>query len=163
MKTTYWFFVFFSLVAPNPCENSKGMDVGFLVDKTKSLGTANFMLLKGFLLEVTAALHIGRDATHVGMILFDKQPKVVSTFADKRLYSNDAVHQVISKIPVILGSPTYTDRALRAADRQLFTRKGGDRQKFPNILIVLTDGRTNEKSIPFSQVIPPLKVSDLHI
>lgn len=150
--------------APNPCENSKGMDVAFLVDKTKSLGAANFLLLKGFLLEVTAGLQIAPNATHVAIMLFAGQKikpnkHFKSTFADKKYYSNDAIHQAISEIPVVLGSPTFTDRAMKAADKHFFTEKGGDRPKFPNVLIVITDGLTNEKSEPFAGITASLKVS----
>ena len=148
----------FTPPAPDPCENSKGMDVAFVVDKTSSLGVTNFLLLKGFLLELIAAMHIGPDATHTGIITFNRKPKVLSSFADEKYYSNDAVHQKISGIPVVLGDRTFTDKALLAADRELFTEKGGDRPKFPNVLILLTDGRTNPKSKPFSEITPLLKV-----
>ena len=137
------------------------MDVAFLVDKTKSLGAANFLLLKGFLLELTAALKIGPDATHVGLILFANRPKILHTFADDRLYTNDAVDQAISRIPIVLNSPTFIDKGMIAADRQLFTEAGGDRPTFPNVLIVLTDGRTNDKSKPFAGITESLKVSGL--
>ena len=132
--------------------------MAFVVDKTSSLGVTNFLLLKGFLLELIAAMHIGPDATHTGIITFNRKPKVLSSFADEKYYSNDAVHQKISGIPVVLGDRTFTDKALLAADRELFTEKGGDRPKFPNVLILLTDGRTNPKSKPFSEITPLLKV-----
>ena len=135
--------------------------MAFLVDKTKSLGAANFLLLKGFLLELTAALNITRDATHVGLLMFANKPKILYTFADERLYTNDAVDQAISKIPIVLSSPTFTDKAMIAADRQLFTEEGGDRPTFPNVLIVLTDGRTNDKSKPFAGITKSLKVSGI--
>ena len=135
--------------------------MAFLVDKTKSLGAANFLLLKGFLLELAAALKIGPDATHVGLVMFANKPRVVHTFADEMLYTNEAVDAAISRIPIVLSSPTFTDKAMIAADRQLFTEAGGDRPTFPNVLIVLTDGRTNEKSKPFSTITESLKVSGL--
>lgn len=134
------------------------MDVALVIDKTKSLGVPNFLLLKGFLLELVDALHIGTDATHTGIITFNKKPKVLSTFANGKLYSNEAVHDFLEKISVVLGDRTFTDKALRAAEKQLFTEEGGDRPDFPNVLIVFTDGRTNPASKPFSEIIPPLKV-----
>ncbi|KAJ7394275.1 hypothetical protein OS493_000077 [Desmophyllum pertusum] len=143
---------------PDPCENSKGMDVAFVVDKTKSLGVMNFMLLKGFLLELIDALHIGPDATHTGIITFNKKPTVLSTFANDNLYNNDAVHQFVAEIPAVLGDRTFTDKALMAAANQLFTEEEGDRPEFPNVLILLTDGRTNVNSKPFSEIIPLLKI-----
>ena len=145
-------------IAPDPCENSKGMDVAFIVDKTKSLGVANFLLLKGFLLELAAAMNIGPNATHTAIMTFSKKPNVLSTFANTKLHSNEAVHQFISRIPVFLGGGTFTDKALMAAADKLFIEKAGDRLKYPNVLILLTDGRTNSKSKPFSEITPKLKV-----
>ena len=146
-------------LAPDPCENSKGMDVAFIVDKTKSLGVANFLLLKGFLLEVVDAMNIGPNATHTAIMTFSKKAKVLSTFADKQFYSSDAVHQLIDEMPITLGEGTFIDKALITANKTLFTEKGGDRPNYPNVLILFTDGMTNPKSQPLSQITPLLKVS----
>ena len=132
--------------------------MAFLVDKTSSLGVTNFLLLKGFLLQLISAMHIGPDATHTGIITFNKKPKVQTTFADEKFYSNVAVHQFIAQMSVVLGDRTFTDKALQAADNKLFTEGAGDRPKFPNVLILLTDGRTNPNSKPFAEITPSLKV-----
>lgn len=134
------------------------MDVAFIIDKTSSLGVPNFLLLRGFLLELVAALNIGPDATHTGIITFSRKPKVLSDFANSGLYSNEAVHDFLAKISVVLGDRTFTDKALMAAAGKLFTEEGGDRPDFPNVLIILTDGRTNPASKPFSTIIPLLEV-----
>ena len=83
---------------------------------------------------------------------------MVSTFADTQYYSAASVHHLIESIPETLGGRTYIDRALKKANAALFTEQGGDRPEFPNVLILLTDGRTNDKSEPFSSIIPSLKV-----
>ena len=65
------------------------------------------------------------------------------------------------KLPHIRGG-TRTDRALELAAEEFFGwDNSGDRPDKPNVLLVLTDGNTNEGSKPFSQVIPPLNVSYL--
>ena len=50
-------------------------------------------------------------------------------------------------------------RALEMAANKLFTVAGGDRNDKPNILIVLTDGKTNRGSKPYPEVLQPLQVS----
>lgn len=132
--------------------------MAFLVDKTSSVGVANFLLLKGFLRQLISAMHIGLNATHIGIITFNKKPKVQITFADEKFYSNEAVDEFIAKMSVVLGDRTFTDKALRAAEKKLFTEGAGDRPKFPNVLILSTDGRSNPKSQPFSEITPSLKV-----
>ncbi|KAL9968594.1 hypothetical protein ACROYT_G020703 [Oculina patagonica] len=148
---------------PNPCENSPGLDVAFVVDRTESIGLENFRLVKGFLLELCDALTIGPNATHTGYILFARKPNLLNTFADTQYYSGASVHQLITNIPEELGDRTYIDRALKKADDALFTVQGGDRPEFPNVLILLTDGRTNKNSEPFSSIIPSLEAKDVRI
>ena len=132
--------------------------MAFLVDKTESVGKENFELEKGFLMEVSNALTIGPDATHAAFILFAKDAEVLNTFAESEYYSNEKVQNLIEGIPVKLGSRTFIDRALKAADEQLYTVEGGDRPDFPNLLFLMTDGKTNPLSEPFSSVIPSLQV-----
>ncbi|PFX33735.1 Collagen alpha-6(VI) chain [Stylophora pistillata] len=148
---------------PDPCENSKGMDVAFVIDKTKSIGVPNFLLLKGFLLELVHGLDIGPEKTHTGVITFNRKPKVLSTFANEKLYSNKAVHDFITGISVVLGDHTFIDKALNTAAQKLFTEEGGDRPNFPNALILLTDGRSNSNSKPFSSIVPLLQEKNVHI
>ncbi|KAL9968596.1 hypothetical protein ACROYT_G020705 [Oculina patagonica] len=148
---------------PNPCANSSGLDVAFVVDRTNSIGLENFRLVKGFLLELADSLTIGPNATHTGYILFARNPNLLNTFADTRYHSGASVHQLITSIPEELGGRTYIDRALKKADDALFTVPGGDRPEFPNVLILLTDGRTNVNSEPFSSIIPSLEAKDVRI
>ena len=66
--------------------------------------------------------------------------------------------QNIGKLPHIQGG-TRTDRALELAAEDFFGwQETGDRPDVPNVLLVLTDGNTNEGSKPFSQVLTPLEV-----
>lgn len=136
------------------------MDVAFLVDKTKSIGVMNFMLLKGFLLQLIGAMHIGPDTTHAGVITFNRKPFILTPFilTDTWKYSNKAFHNHVLGISVNLGGRTFTDKALKIAAEKFFTEKGGDRPEFPDVLILFTDGRTNANSKPFSEIIPLLKV-----
>ena len=132
--------------------------MAFLVDKTESVGEENFKLEKGFLMEVSNALTIGPDATHTAFILFAKNAEVLNTFAASEYYSNENVQHLIEGIPVKLGKRTFIDRALKAAADELYTVEGGDRPAFPNLLILMTDGKTNPLSEPFSSILPSLQV-----
>ena len=149
-------------IAPDTCENSKGMDVAFIVDKTKSLRKPNFLLLKGFLLELIAAMDIGPNATHTAIMTFSRKPDILSNFANTKFYSNEAVYQLIANIPDNLGTGTFIDRALLAAEDKFFNEEKGDRPKYPNVLVLFTDGKTNSKSKKFSEITPKLKVRSKH-
>ena len=52
----------------------------------------------------------------------------------------------------------FIDRALKKANEELFTDRGGDRPEFPNVLILLSAGKTNPESKSFSATIPLLQV-----
>ena len=132
--------------------------MAFVVDRTGSVGVKNFELMKGFLLQLTDVLTIGPNGTHTGFVLFDKTAEELNTFADSEYYSGESVHHLVENIPNKLGKRTFIDRALMKADEALFTVEGGDRPVFPNVLVLLTDGRTNPDSEPFSGVISSLKV-----
>ena len=103
-------------------------------------------------------MDISPDTTHEAVITFDKKAKVLNTFGDNKYHSNEAMHLLIEGIDDSLGSPTRTDRALEAANDQLFTTEGGDRPDFPNSLVLFTDGRTSADSKPYDQIIPLLEV-----
>lgn len=70
----------------------------------------------------------------------------------------NSLKNAIKVLPHIQGG-TRTDRALELAGQDFFGwMETGDRPDIPNVLLVLTDGDTNEGSKPFPQVLPPLKV-----
>ena len=73
----------------------------------------------------------------------------------------NALKNKIGNLPHIQGG-TRTDRALELAGEDFFGWvESGDRPEKPNVLIVLTDGDTNEGSRPFPEVLPPLEVLTL--
>ena len=132
--------------------------MAFLVDRTNSVGMTNFRMLKGFLLQLSDAMPIGPDAAHVGYILFAKTPNLLNTFADTKYYSRENVHSLLTSIPDQLQGGTFIDKALIKANNSLFTPMGGDRPEAPNVLVLMTDGRTNKASRPFSEIVPSLRV-----
>lgn len=64
---------------------------------------------------------------------------------------------VIRAIPYLNGG-TRTDKALVKAANDLYSKKGGDRVSVANVLLVVTDGRTNHLSEPYGDALKPLKV-----
>ena len=134
------------------------MDLALVADKTKSIGQDNFQLLKGFLLQITDTMDISPNTAHEAVIPFANNAKVLNTFGDNQYHSSEAMHMLIKGIDNNLNSPTRTDRALQAANDQLFTTDGGDRPLFPNSLVLFTDGKTNPDSTPFDQIVPLLEV-----
>ena len=136
------------------------VDLALIVDKTQSVGTYHFGLLKGFLLQLSDAMDISPNTTNEAVITFANVSTVLNTFADSEYHSNEAMHLLIESIDDNLGRPTRTDRALVAANEKLFTEEGGDRPDFPNSLVLFTDGKTNPLSQPYDEIIPFLEVGN---
>ena len=109
-------------------------------------------------MQLTDSLKIGPDATHAAFILFHKESKILNYFNDSTYHSNEATHNLIAELSDFRGSFTFIDKALKKADEELFTVKGGSRPDVPKVLILFTDGKTNEKSEPYDNIVRKLEV-----
>ena len=76
--------------------------------------------------------------------------------ADKQ---NPSVIKGILQRTEKLGRKTFTDIAIKKAGDEMFTAEGGDRPDKQDVLLILTDGRTNKDSQPYENVNQPLRVS----
>lgn len=106
---------------------------------------------------------VSEQGTHFGAIVFSTTPELQFSFADKQFYKTKRLRKKIKSFSY-LGEGTRTDLALRLANMELFSEQGGDRPDKPNVLIVITDGRTHPVlSQPYSEVLQPLQASMLII
>lgn len=133
------------------------MDIGVIMDRSGSVGAANFEKAKQFIISLVHKLQISSHGTRIGIIPYHSDAQVAVKFADVAHQSPDAMTRLIKGIPYTSGM-TRTDKAIEMADSQLFSNAGGLRSDKPNVLIVMTDGKTNSGSKPYSAVLAPLKV-----
>ena len=127
-----------SLTAP-PC--TAGLDVGIVLDKSKSVKIPNLKKVIEFLGNLVKNFNPAPDADHFGFITFNKKARMVFKFSDSQFHEKDALLKKIAEEPIKLELKTRTDLALKMADDELFTKAGGDRPNKPNVMIVLTDGK----------------------
>ncbi len=130
-------------------------DVVFLIDRSGSIGAANYELEKQFVISVVQALggDLASGGIHVGAVVFGT---TVSDPFYLRTYERDA-NSIINAIR----SLRYTDptaktnmaRALINMRDNQFIRANGDRPEGPNIAILITDGR-NEPSDADRNLVP---------
>ena len=142
-------------ILENPCE--KGIDLGVIVDRSKSVGKDNFITVKNALKTFVDNFNITKESTHVSFIFFSGFAKHLFNLTDSQYHSNEAVKREIDSLPDRLFSGTRTDLALMKAHDHLFDT-GQDRPKRPNVLVVFTDGKTADESAPYSETVPPLEV-----
>lgn len=145
----------FSILSVNPCEG--GIDLGIIVDRSKSVGKENFIIVKEAVKSFVDNFDIQPEETHVSLIFFAGTPFHMFNLSDPSYHSNKAVKDAIDSLPNKLYSGTRTDLALMKAHDHMF-HPGQDRRKKPNVLLVLTDGATASESAPYSETVPPLEV-----
>ena len=118
-------------------------DIIFVVDSSGSVGSSNFALVKSFLSEIVSRLDIDRGTTHVGLVTY-------STYARTRFYLSSytsvaSVQSAISRL-TYPGGITNTAAALAHVRASMLISWRGDRRNVPNVVVVLTDGRSTNSS-----------------
>jgi len=124
---------------PPPC--TAGLDIGIVLDKSKSVKISNLRIVIRFLGELIDKFHPAPEADRFGFITFHNKANLAFNFADKKYHNKEALLKRIANEPIQLEGQTRTDLALQMARDRLFTSAGGDRQGKPNVMIVLTDGK----------------------
>ena len=151
----------YSIYLPDPGVPSScmdPMDIGIIIDRSGSIGKANFDKAKKFIVSLVRKLKISSHGTRIGIIPYNSIAQLSVRFSDVQHQTPVAMTNLINRIPYTSGN-TRTDRALELANSQLFSSAGGDRSNRKNVLVVMTDGKTNAGSKPYKTVLAPLKVN----
>nr|XP_054596474.1 matrilin-2 isoform X3 [Nothobranchius furzeri] len=117
------------------------MDVVFVIDGSKSLGPANFELVKQFVNGMVDSLNISRMGTHVGLIQYST--KVRTEFTLSQYVTAQGIKQAVAQIQY-MGRGSMTGSALRHMFESSFSDKEGARPNVPRVGIVFTDGRSQD-------------------
>ncbi|XP_029447814.1 LOW QUALITY PROTEIN: collagen alpha-1(XIV) chain [Rhinatrema bivittatum] len=117
-------------------------DLVFLVDGSWSIGDDNFNKIIRFLYSTTGALdQIGADGTQVGLAQFSDDARTefkLNSYNDKESLL-EAIQHISYK-----GGNTKTGKAIKHARESLFTTNSGMRRGIPKVLVVITDGRSQD-------------------
>ena len=103
------------------------VDIAFIVDSSGSIGRTNWERTKRFLKAVVSKLDVKPSAAHVAAVAYSTYPEVVISFSDAQ--DTDEVNRLIDGMRWQRGL-TYTNRALRLAETDLFQTSNGMR---PNV------------------------------
>ncbi|KAG8517407.1 von Willebrand factor A domain-containing protein 2 [Galemys pyrenaicus] len=126
---------------------SAALDVLFLLDGSHSIGKGSFERSKHFAITICDALDISPGRVRVGVFQFSSTPRL--EFA---LDSSSTQQEVKAKIKrmVFKGGRTETGLALKQLHRGF---PGGRNASVPQILIVITDGRSQgQVALPAKQL-----------
>lgn len=137
----------------------QALDIGVIIDSSDSITLDDYNLCLEFVADLVKRFKVSEQGTHFGAIVFSSTPELQFSFADKQFYKTRRLRKKIKSFPY-LAEGTRTDLALMLANMELFSEQGGDRVDKPNVLIVITDGRTHPTlSQPYSEVLQPLQAS----
>uniref|UniRef100_A0A8B9DGV5 Collagen alpha-1(XIV) chain n=1 Tax=Anser cygnoides TaxID=8845 RepID=A0A8B9DGV5_ANSCY len=127
--------------AKEVCKAAKA-DLAFLVDGSWSIGDDNFNKIINFLYSTVGALDkIGPDGTQVAIIQFSDDPR--TEFKLNAYKTKETLLEAIQKI-AYKGGNTKTGKAIKHAREILFTGEAGMRRGIPKVLVVITDGRSQD-------------------
>ncbi|XP_031566733.1 coadhesin-like [Actinia tenebrosa] len=145
---------------PTPCH--RDLDLGLVLDSSSSVGVERYQTAKEFLVNLVTNAQGSFKGTRIGIIVYNQEPQLQLTFNQTAALSLGEIMNVIRAIPYLHGG-TRTDKALLKAATDLYTKKGGDRESVANVLLVVTDGRTNHLSEPYGDALKPLKERKVHV
>ena len=128
------------------CRKGKS-DLVFILDASGSIKTSgdmNWELIKNFVVNITLSLgDIGTAQNRVGLVTYNHTAWNIFFLSD-----HDNAQDVVDEVKN-LGDPGYkgktnTSGALKVLREEQLTVEHGDRPDTPNIVIVLTDGLSEE-------------------
>ena len=152
---TRCFFFFLFLLEISKCK----LDLGLLVDTTKSIKYENLPMLKEALVTLVNQFDISPDGTHVSLETFDRESTLHNTFKDDRYHSNKAIDDLITNGFKKLRQPTRLDIALGTAKNRMFTEGSGQRAGVRSAMVLFTDGKSHPNTEDFLLDIIALKAS----
>lgn len=135
------------------------LDLGLLVDTTKSIKYENLPKLKEALRNLVNQFDVSPDGTHVSLETFDRESTLHNKFNDDRYHSNKAIDGLITNSLNQLKQPTRLDIALATAKNLMFTEGSGRRTGVRGAMVLFTDGKSHPDTEDFFLDIVALKAS----
>ena len=126
-------------------DSSCTLDLGLVVDTTRSIKETNIPLLKKGLVDLVKQFTVAEDETHVSLETFDDESVIHNFFKDSDYYSEEAALALIDNSIDELSKPTRLDLALEKANEEMFTEESGDRPGVRSVMVLFTDGRSHPR------------------
>ncbi|XP_015269479.1 PREDICTED: collagen alpha-3(VI) chain [Gekko japonicus] len=140
-------------------KNGAAADIIFLVDSSWSIGKEHFQLVREFLYDVVKQLDVGGNDFRFGLVQFSGYPHT-----EFQLNTYDSMQDILSHIShmTYIGGGTKTGEGLEFLIQNHLTKVAGSRASdgVPQIIIVLTDGRSQDDVVLPSSV---LKYADVNM
>uniref|UniRef100_A0A8C7MSH0 Uncharacterized protein n=1 Tax=Oncorhynchus kisutch TaxID=8019 RepID=A0A8C7MSH0_ONCKI len=126
------------------CDTTAAADMVMLVDGSWSIGRTNFRRVRDFLEGLVTPFHIGPDRVQIALSQYSGDPRTewqLNNFTTKEQLL-EAVRNFRYK-----GGNTFTGQALLHVLEENLRHESGARPDTPRILILLTDGKSQDDAI----------------
>jgi hypothetical protein len=128
-----------------PCTTNAIGDIILVVDSSDSIGEENYKRGSNFLSHVVQSLPVGPDAVRFGCLVFSWD--VIDSFRLNTHTTKEQIVKSLSEIPY-LRSATLTFKAFSdILSKNLFSTENGGRDNVPDIVILMTDGKSGNKDL----------------
>jgi collagen type XIV alpha len=116
-----------------------------VLDSSGSLtenGRDDWNTLKRFLYQLIERINVGTNAVRIGAVKFSREGNL--EFQLDRYQDRQSLRNAIEAM-VYIGDRTNIADGLQIVREQVFSGNPGDRPGVPNVVIVITDGKANER------------------
>lgn len=134
----------------------KKMNMVILLDKSGSIKRRNFRKMQVFTKELAEVMPISFDETHVAVVCFTHIVREEWNFGSNKAKNLAAFREAIDGIRYRQEGGTRTDLALEQAYKT-FKSVDVERRDILQVVLVITDGRTEDGSKPYPEVLKPFK------
>ncbi|XP_072206162.1 collagen alpha-1(XX) chain [Excalfactoria chinensis] len=137
------------------CDTSATTDIVLLVDGSWSIGRSNFKLIKEFLSALVSPFNIAQDKIRVGLSQYSSDPRTewdLSTYATR-----DQVLEAVRNLRY-KGGNTFTGLALTHVLEQNLKPDAGARLEAEKLVILLTDGKSQDDANLAAQTLKNLGI-----
>eukprot|EP00063_Salmo_salar_P012317 XP_013987152.1 PREDICTED: matrilin-4-like [Salmo salar] len=118
------------------------VDLMFIIDSSRSVRPHEFETMRKFMIDIIHTLDMEANATRVGVVQYSSQ--VQNEFSLKTHSKLQGMVKGINEI-LPLAQGTITGLAIKYVMNHAFTAAEGDRPKVPNVAIIVTDGRPQDR------------------
>jgi len=115
-----------------------------VLDESGSIGASNFDVIKSFLSHLVGRLDIDSGNTRVGLVTYSSN---VGTSINLSTFSSASRLQAAIASLRYSGGLTNTAAALAYVRTRMLTSAAGDRSNVPNVVVVLTDGKSTNATM----------------
>ncbi|XP_030072564.1 collagen alpha-1(VII) chain-like [Microcaecilia unicolor] len=152
-STTASFSLVSRATSAGPVCGRLNADIVFLVDESSSIGQSNFNKIKDFFYRIVSYFpKIGPEGTQIAVAQYSEEPR--TEFLLNQYQDRNSVLKAIKGLRYA-GGNTKTGRAIAHVLKEIFQASKGMRAASPHILVLLTDGRSQD------DVVQPARVTHL--